>query len=87
MRGAPSRGVGPATEPYLNEDGHIALPEGTTVSALLDKNIVDFADQLAYRYVDYSQNPRREGCRAHLGPGRHALTGHRRPAAAGDVAG
>ena len=57
VRGAPSRGVGPATEPYLDENGHIALPEGTNLSALLDKNIVDFADALAYRYVDYSQNP------------------------------
>src|ERR1044072_3947549 len=54
---APSRGVGPATEPYLDGNGHISLPEGTNLSALLDKNIVDFADQLAYRYVDYSQNP------------------------------
>ena len=57
VRGAPSRGVGPATEPYLDENGHIALPEGTNLSALLDKNIVDFADALAYRYVDYSQDP------------------------------
>lgn len=57
VRGAPSRGVGPATEPYLDDSGHIALPEGTNLSALLEKNIVDFADALAYRYVDYSQNP------------------------------
>ncbi len=61
MRGAPSRGVGPATEPYLDENGHIALPEGTNLSALLDKNIVDFADALAYRYVDYSQDPDGKG--------------------------
>src|SRR3954469_6154978 len=57
VRGAPGRGVGPATEPYLDANGHIALPEGTNLSALLDKNIVEFADALAYRYVDYSQNP------------------------------
>ncbi|WP_123029359.1 fatty acyl-AMP ligase [Mycolicibacterium stellerae] len=56
VRGTPARGVGPATEPYLDANGHIALPEGTNLSALLDKNIVDFADALAYRYVDYSQD-------------------------------
>src|SRR6476619_6796418 len=61
VRGAPGRGVGPATEPYLDANGHIALPEGTNLSALLDKNIVDFADALAYRYVDYSQDPNGKG--------------------------
>ena len=48
MHGAPSRGVGPATEPYLDENGHISLPEGTNLSALLDKNIAEFATALAY---------------------------------------
>ncbi len=57
VHGAPNRGVGPATEPYLDEHGHISLPEGTNLSALLEKNIADFADALAYRYVDYSQDP------------------------------
>lgn len=57
VHGAPARGVGPATEPYLDVNGQIALPEGTNLSAMLDKNIVDFADALAYRYVDYSQDP------------------------------
>ena len=61
VRGAPGRGVGPATEPYLDANGHIALPEGTNLSALLDKNIVEFADALAYRYVDYSQDPDGKG--------------------------
>ena len=84
MHGAPSRGVGPATEPYLDENGHIALPEGTNLSALLEKNIVDFADALAYRYVEYSQEPDGKR-RADLGPGRYALARDRRPAAAGDV--
>ena len=45
----------------MDENGHIALPEGTNLSALLDKNIVDFADALAYRYVDYSQDPDGKG--------------------------
>jgi len=45
----------------LDANGHIALPEGTNLSALLDKNIVEFADALAYRYVDYSQDPDGKG--------------------------
>src|SRR4029079_9483955 len=57
VHGAPGRGVGPATEPYLDEHGHISLPEGTNLSAMLDKNIVEFATALAYRYVDYSHDP------------------------------
>jgi fatty acid CoA ligase FadD32 len=57
VHGAPTRGVGPATEPYLDANGHISLPEGTNLSALLDKNIAEFATALAYRYVDYTQDP------------------------------
>ena len=55
VRGAPGRRVGPATEPYLDDSGHIALPDGINLSTLLDKNIADFANALAYRYVDYSR--------------------------------
>ena len=54
---------------------------------MLDKNIVDFANALAYRYVDYSQDPDGKAVELTWEPGGHALTGHRRPAAAGDVAG
>ena len=57
VNGAPARGVGPATEPYVDENGHIALPDDINMSTLLDKNTVDFANALAYRYVDYTQNP------------------------------
>ena len=41
----------------MDENGHISLPEGTNLSALLEKNIKDFAHALAYRYVDYTQDP------------------------------
>ncbi len=51
----PRRGVGPATEPYLDEHGLIALPDGINLSTLLEKNIADFGHALAYRYVEYSQ--------------------------------
>jgi acyl-CoA synthetase (AMP-forming)/AMP-acid ligase II len=57
VHGAPRRGVGPATEPYLDEHGLIALPDGINLSTLLDKNIADFGHALAYRYVEYSHQP------------------------------
>jgi fatty acid CoA ligase FadD32 len=57
VHGAPGRGVGPATEPYLDEHGLIALPDGINLSTLLDKNIADFGHALAYRYVEYSHQP------------------------------
>ncbi|GFG52224.1 nitrate ABC transporter substrate-binding protein [Mycolicibacterium agri] len=41
----------------MDENGRIALPDGTNLSALLDKNIADFGDALAYRFMDYSQDP------------------------------
>jgi fatty-acyl-CoA synthase len=41
----------------VDENGHIALPDDINMSTLLDKNTVDFANALAYRYVDYSHNP------------------------------
>ncbi len=57
VHGAPRRGVGPATEPYLDEHGLIALPDGINLSTLLEKNIADFGHALAYRYVEYSHQP------------------------------
>ena len=32
------------------------LPDGINLSSLLDENIAEFGDALAYRYVDYSQD-------------------------------
>ena len=47
----------PKTDPYLDENGRIALPDGMNLSALLDRNIADFGDVLAYRFLDYSHLP------------------------------
>lgn len=45
-----------SAEAFLDAEGHIALPAGTTLTSYLDRNIVELADQLAYRYLDYSQD-------------------------------
>jgi acyl-CoA synthetase (AMP-forming)/AMP-acid ligase II len=41
----------------VDENGHIVLPDGINLSSLLDRNVADFGDALAYRYVDYSKIP------------------------------
>lgn len=38
-----------SAEAFLDAEGHIALPAGTTLTSYLDRNIVELADQLAYR--------------------------------------
>ena len=51
------RGNRPATDPYLDASGHIVLPDGINLSSLLDRNIAECGDDLAYRYIDYSHHP------------------------------
>ncbi len=49
-----------SAEVFLDAEGHIEVPEGATLTSYLDANIVELGDQLAYRYLDYSQD--RDGC-------------------------
>ncbi|HET9565164.1 MAG TPA: fatty acyl-AMP ligase [Mycobacterium sp.] len=51
------RGNRPATDPYLDANGHIVLPDGINLSSLLDRNIAECGGDLAYRYIDYSHHP------------------------------
>ncbi|OBK70949.1 fatty acyl-AMP ligase [Mycobacterium sp. 1274761.0] len=44
-------------EPYFDADGGIRLPDDLSLSQLLDHNIDEFGDDLAYRYIDYSHDP------------------------------
>ena len=55
--GGGGRGGRPTAAEYLDEDGHIVLPDGINLSSLLDRNIAESGDVLAYRYVDYSHYP------------------------------
>ncbi|HEU0192394.1 MAG TPA: fatty acyl-AMP ligase [Mycobacterium sp.] len=45
------------TDDYLDGDGSVVLPDGTNLGSFLDRNIAGFSDALAYRYIDYTQNP------------------------------
>ncbi len=52
----PLRAGRPNTDPYVDENGGIAVPDGINLSSLLDRNVADFGDALAYRYVEYSHD-------------------------------
>ncbi len=42
-------------EDCLDPDGAIALPPGTTLTGLIERNIAHVGDAVAYRYLDYSR--------------------------------
>jgi fatty-acyl-CoA synthase len=42
-------------EDCLAQDGSVMLPPGITLSALVDRNIANVGDSVAYRYLDYSR--------------------------------
>lgn len=44
-------------EDCLDAQGDVVLPPGTTLISLIDRNIANVGDSVAYRYVDYSRAP------------------------------
>ncbi len=42
-------------EDCLDPDGAIALPPGTTLTGLIERNVAGVGDAVAYRYLDYSR--------------------------------
>lgn len=40
----------------LDADGNIALPPGTTLISLIDRNVANIGDLVAYRYLDYARS-------------------------------
>ena len=42
-------------EDCVNADGDIVLPPGVTLLSLIDRNIANVGDSVAYRYLDYSR--------------------------------
>ena len=46
-----------SVENYVRADGTIVVPDGLTLTAFLDRNRTLFGDELAYRFLDYSQDP------------------------------
>ncbi|OBI41781.1 fatty acyl-AMP ligase [Mycobacterium sp. E796] len=43
-------------EDCLDADGAVALPPGTTLISLIDRNIANVGDAVAYRYLDYARS-------------------------------
>ncbi|MFF0636105.1 long-chain-fatty-acid--AMP ligase FadD32 [Nocardia sp. NPDC004151] len=47
--------IGETFDDYLDEHGHIKIPDNQTMVDLVDKHAAANADELAYRYIDYSR--------------------------------
>ena len=45
-----------SVEDYLDADGRIVVPPGTTLTSYLDHNIATLGDEVAYRYLDFTQH-------------------------------
>src|ERR1700739_118955 len=43
-------------EDCLDADGYVALPPGTTLISLIERNIANVGDYVAYRYLDYARS-------------------------------
>ncbi len=43
-------------EDCLEADGNILLPPGTTLTALIERNVANVGDSVAYRYLDYARS-------------------------------
>ncbi|MCV7413187.1 fatty-acid--CoA ligase [Mycobacterium florentinum] len=43
-------------EDCLDADGNVALPPGTTLISLIERNIRNVGDSIAYRYLDYARS-------------------------------
>jgi fatty-acyl-CoA synthase len=43
-------------EDCLDADGNIALPLGTTLISLIERNVANVGDSVAYRYLDYARS-------------------------------
>ena len=43
-------------EECVDDDGRVALPPGVTLISLIERNIANVADAVAYRYLDYARS-------------------------------
>jgi fatty-acyl-CoA synthase len=43
-------------EDCLDPDGNISLPPGTTLISLIERNVANVGDSVAYRYLDYARS-------------------------------
>src|SRR6201993_932593 len=58
--GSPQDSVAPKglllIEDCLDAEGRVALPPGTTLISLIERNIANVGDYVAYRYLDYARS-------------------------------
>jgi fatty-acyl-CoA synthase len=54
---SPSRSGLLQIEDCLDADGGVALPPGVHVISLIERNIANVGDEVAYRYIDYARSP------------------------------
>ncbi len=45
---------------YFGDDGRIVVPDGTTVLSFLERNVANWGESAAYRYLDFAQHD--SGC-------------------------
>ena len=74
-------------EECLDADGGIVLPPGVKLISLIDRNIANVGDAVAYRYLDYTGSTNGAGHRTDLDATRTSHAGHRRASAAGLLSG
>ena len=43
-------------EDCLDENGDVVLPPGATLTSLIDRNVVNLGDEVAYRYLDFTRS-------------------------------
>lgn len=56
VRETGDRGNRPSAADYLDANGRIVIPDDVNLISLLQRNIAEVGDSLAYRYLDYSQH-------------------------------
>ncbi|BBY83189.1 AMP-binding protein [Mycolicibacterium pulveris] len=49
--------LGGSIDDYLDSEGHIVCPEGTTLTSYLQDNIAELGDSVAFRFLDYRGDP------------------------------
>ena len=55
-------------EDYLDPEGNIAIPAGVTLTSFLERNVANFGDTPAYRYLDFDHDRTVELTWSQMGP-------------------
>ena len=61
-------------EDYLDPEGNIAIPAGVTLTSFLERNVANFGDTPAYRYLDFDHDRTVELTWSQMGPRLRAVS-------------